>query len=211
MRTRNDYLEKVLASGREFFADHVATVTGTPGEGLWGVVWKKPHSSTYWMDLVCWRGVLYVRGDLGEAVYVWNDANVTPQFLLSCDVFYFFGKCMASEKGLRPHDWSHEIARAWLEEQREELRQESDVDPEVIEDLLSELHEHSGDLQDWRHYLEACYDSCDDPITNVFGQDAYIDGNLTTAGEVPAARCILHWLGLQMALKALGYGQKEVA
>lgn len=45
------------------------------------------------------RGTLIVQGDCYDAIYKWNESNITLEFLATCDIWYFNEKCRADKDG----------------------------------------------------------------------------------------------------------------
>lgn len=205
----SDYVNKILGFGERDFKDHkVEVLGGTPGEGLWALRWQKPGSYIDWMDIIHLAGAIFIRGDLGEAVYVWNGGNVHPNFLLGCDLDYFLSKVEASEKGTRYTQWDEKTALEWITDQRDFLIDHGDCHPDDVDDLLDDLRMAAGSEQEWSDFLREEHDSPYDRISKIMGQDAYWDSDLPVAGSVPHVRAILHWQGLKMALKQLGFGKE---
>ena len=192
------------------FKEHVATLIGNPEEdgAIWGINWKKPGTSNYWVDFVQWRGALFVRGDLGESVYVWYSSHLHPVAFHAMSFDYFHGKCEASEYGSRPTEWNNDAAEAWLDFQLEELLPECEGDAQAeadLRELVSEFRGVSDCKHDWDRKLDDYYHSGDDLVCKVLGDDAYTESGIYAAGLVPSLRTIMHWAGLQMALEQLGF------
>lgn len=77
----------------------------------------------------------------------------------------------------------------------------------VARELFEELRDVSHSEGEWRFLLGQYHGAHDDPVTAVFGCDAYSESGIWDAGEVPAARCILHWQGMRLAFEQLGFGE----
>ncbi|MGE4537643.1 MAG: hypothetical protein AB7D37_11240 [Desulfovibrio sp.] len=207
-------LEREVQDGHKQFRNHEAIASGLfePGKP-WHVLWKQDGTSIYYMDIIILRNNLYISGDLGEAVYCWGD-KITPDFLVGLDVGYFFSKCEASENGRRGKEWLESAAMDWLKEQWEEVIAEHGNDlsmvaiaTELFEDLRAVAHSE----WEWRSKVMEFHESTDDPISKVLGDEAYSESGLWDAGNVPMARIILHWLGIKLAFKSLGFGKEEKA
>jgi hypothetical protein len=81
------------------FKDHVPTRLAN---GWWK--FAKPGTS---IDMLCFHffgGYMMVVGDLGDAVYHWNQ-QATPEWVAGCNLDYFLGKCQASETGRDFKKW----------------------------------------------------------------------------------------------------------
>ena len=206
--------DQIIEDGRNTFAGHVATASGPFEHGKpWHVLWKNPETSNCFMDLIIFRGNLYISGDLGSAVYCWY-GKTNPDFLLGCNFGYFHEKCEASGNGRNGMEWDEEAAKKWLKDQREDFIDDNEGDAHleaVAKELFDDLLGVSHSKFEWQLFLSGCHQSSDDPVTEVFGDDAYSDTRIWTAGEVPMARSILHWQGMKMAFRALGYGKVEKA
>jgi len=204
----------VIKGGREEFADHKAVASGPFEHGKpWHVLWKKDGESNYYMDIIILRGNLYISGDLGEAVYCWG-GKVTPAFLLQCSFDYFWGKCEASENGRHAVQWSEQAAEAWLKDRWEDVAEEfaDDLKMQAIaKELFDDLRNVAHSKFEWQALLIENQGTRDDPVAKVLGEDAYCESGIWDAGEVPMARCILHWQGMRMAFRQLGYGEKKEA
>lgn len=207
MKDKNYFQQIVDESKGEHcgFSDHVAILFLGDGKAFdWRIRWAKPGSSNFWVDYLSCGGALFVRGDLGEAVYVWNDRHITPQFVANCGFDYFHSKCEASEDGSRPQQWEKSAALKWLHEVRVDLR-ESVKEGGVGE---SEARERFALLRTVQGKAD-CVDEFRDFIRNngnKFYSAGFDTDDLSTfydAGMVPAARCILHWLGIKAAVAAL--------
>lgn len=207
MRAAEKHIQDTVVDGTKWFADHEAKVMHENKEtNFLHVRWKKPGSSTYWMDLFVTYDSLMVRGDLGEAIYCWH-GRVTPEFLLDCELDYFMGKCEASEKGRKPTDWIKAVALEWLDEQKRYMLECCDGDlskeeSERFDEVCDELRALADSKQGWLNYVNEHYH---DEIQEAFGDDAWESG-VFSAGEVVDVHNILHWHGMKLAFKALGYG-----
>jgi hypothetical protein len=78
------------------------------------LVWANPESNNCRIDYVLYGSVLFVCGDLGEAVYQWSQ-NVSLEFLADCDMDYFGGKCQASDSEPRGKSWNPDRVKRWIE------------------------------------------------------------------------------------------------
>jgi len=181
---------------------HVARDKGDAGTKIEAIQFmNKDGSWTYRMDFIMYRHMLFVGGDLGEAVYCWSQV-IDWYFLKDCDFGYFFGKCSASENGARPHDWDHEKATDHAQWYIDEAKKEHEGDDHRIgliegeaDDLLRAANCTRGD---WEEYLRALDEDLRELI---FGEEWYEALNM---GDTPAGRQWMHWKGLHLALEQLG-------
>lgn len=213
---RTNYFQQVVDESRDEhcgFAGHVALLFQGDGKAFdWRIRWARPGSSNFWVDYLSCGGALFVRGDLGAATYVWNDRHISPQFVANCAFDYFHSKCEASEDGSRPKQWEKSAALAWLHEVRVGLREL------VQEDYLDtgQARERFALLRSLRGVAD-CVDEFRDFIRNndnEFYSAGFDSDDLSTlydAGMVPAARCILHWLGIKAAVAALAAAASSAA
>lgn len=210
----NCRFDQIIKEGLEEFKDHKAITSGPfEYDKPWHVSWKKDGSSNYYMDIIILRGNLCISGDLGAATYRW-EGKISPDFLLGCDFGYFWEKCEASENGCPAVEWSERAAEAWLKAQWEDVVSEFEDDlgkQAIAKELFDDLHNVAHSKFEWQAMLMELNGSHDDPVTKVLGPDAYSESGIWDAGEVPMARCILHWQGMKMAFRQLGYGEKKEA
>lgn len=118
------------------------------------IVWKRPGSGIFAIHYLLYHSVLFVTGDLGEAVYRWSQPISVP-FLAGCNIDYFESKCVASESGREYRDWSEEECLTRIEEHlREAVIDALDLDQEVIEEeIREELYEaHAKEHPDDEDY-----------------------------------------------------------
>lgn len=111
----------------DWFPDHKATLTILPdprGGEITKLIWAKPGTRINRIDYLIYRNVLFVTGDLGDAVYEFSSILDLP-FLADCDLDYFGGKCRASSEEPRGRTWSHELAQKWIEEKLAEWAEEN--------------------------------------------------------------------------------------
>ena len=192
-----------LITGQQYIAkqkDECAQIWFEKHRALWSspesIRWQNPESWTFGCIFIIHRRWLTVIGDIGEAVYEWSQ-DISPHFLLSLDFGYFHRKCCASEVGTRFDMWNSEVASFYLAEKLQDLRatppgdQSSDYkkELEIIEDLVG-----NDGKQEFAEAAQNYYDATGD------GEGA---SNISDMGTVPHARCIGHFVGLQMALKQL--------
>lgn len=81
------------------FAEHVRT--DLPNE--W-VKFAKPGTNINMLCFNTFHGYLVIIGDLGDAVYQWNQA-ITLEWVAGCNLDYFVGKCQASQVGRNFVQW----------------------------------------------------------------------------------------------------------
>lgn len=137
------------------------------------------------------RNVLFVCGDLGEAVYVWSEHFILER-IAGCSLDYFASKCQASEDGRGYPDWDEaeclSNVRYWLEDEGPGKTWDEFVKAGGKEAAQSKF--------EWNCWLgEHGYD--------FFGSDY---GECCEAGKTVAVRCQLHLLGLKAAMDQIRKG-----
>ncbi len=208
------YIERIVEEGQRDFANHVATLQ-FHGPEYWAVTWAEPGTSINWIDFVFWRGALFVRGDLGEAVYGLSlkthvtPVHVSPQSVVNCALEKWLRRCLASAKGMDPKDWDKATTLEWIDDRADTFAQahaDDDVSDDEFEDakeLLQQLREVAHGKQEWEEFVREHYDGDLSHFFETMGEEIAESGILE-AGEVPYRFAILHWLGVRLALKSLG-------
>ena len=155
------------------------------GRELWAIRFRNPNgSSINLVDFLFDHGSIYVGGDLGSATYWWG-TGLKIAFFENISPDYFHSKCVASELGKLPYDWSEEKAKQRFKEMLK--------DHEVKEDLyppdLSSRFEWDIWLQEngWETF-----------------SDSYVE--YSGIGEVISHRTNLHWAIIQLCARAIRDG-----
>lgn len=97
--------------------------------------WKEPGTNINSLHYIIYGSVLFVCGDLGEAVYQWSQ-KLTIGFLANCNLDYFAGKCQASETGRRGEDWVAQKAKEMVQFHVDEYNYKGEIPDD--EDCYSE-------------------------------------------------------------------------
>jgi hypothetical protein len=160
------------------------------------IKWRKPGTCCYYIKYIIDGGFLFVSGDLGEAIYQWSD-KINLEFLAKCDIYYFIGKCRASEVGRDFKDWDEERAKEVLKEYSEDHKCFSWKEFEETEGLSN-----LGSKIDWIGWLNDYHLGESKVLGEDFWEWAY------DCGDVINIRGIYHKIGLNMAFKQLK--EKEV-
>jgi hypothetical protein len=182
-RDYNKQAEKKIAE--QWFPNHKATIETCPN-GVTTIEWKKPGTGIFGVRYVLWGGTLYVSGDIGEAVYCWS-SEISIQFLASCNLDYFLGKCQASETGRSFVEWDDDVARYKLDDM---LKDEAECEGVSVESTeLFKILEGVSDKEGCESAAREAYDGDGDSERASMIHDA---------GEVPNMRAIAHWKGLRM-------------
>lgn len=155
----------------EWFKDHHYEF-----RGLNSVRWGG-KSSNYSVHYVIYGSVLFVCGDLGEAVYCWS-SNITWEFLAGLDLVYFHSKCQASESGRQFYVFDATLFNRNLRAEIAPKYRHLIIDEEVG-------NEHEATL-----LIGKLYEQCD--------LDGETLGSFMEGGRVLNLRCCAHLIGLQM-------------
>ena len=202
MSHKSEYLEKEKAEWLNAnFKDHKAEllIFLTP---VVIINWQKPGTWNYGCRFIIHRRWLTVVGDIGEATYEWGQ-DLTLEFLAGLDFGYFHSKCRASETGKDYDEWDYHLAKKVADSRIAELESAALTDDESQTD---------ADEIEWLRHLEATGYSKDafmksaEEVYDATG-DAELASSIADMGEVPASRCIGHFVGLQMAIAQLSQGK----
>lgn len=176
---------------KEWFKNHAAALTQHTEE-LWELSWRRPQSSIYGVRYIISGHVLFVGGDLGEAVYAWSD-QLTFSWLATLELGYFQSKCCASEVGreyshFRPSEFANAVKAAVAEGLAPNSRRWEQEAMEV------------SDVQEAGLYL-----------AKYFRSDPETFSGLLDGGIVLSMRCAAHLVGLKMAMAQLTAAQPATA
>jgi len=153
------------------------------------LVWGKPDTIHMKVWYVLQHSTLMVYGDLGEATYRWYGLDIDFEWISGCDLSYFHGKCMASEKGSSIHnyEWSEQLAKADIFE-----NYKNDRDCKGYKKYLDSNFSNMIHSKEEFHAALITEDAYD-----VFGDDWYewVPG----VGQITPLRCQAHLIGLKMA------------
>lgn len=161
------------------------------GRELWAIRFRNPNGSSINMvDFLFDHGSIYVGGDLGSATYWWG-TRLEILFFENISLHYFHSKCVASELGKLPHDWSEDEAKKRFGEI---------IKDHNIEDSIEDLDPDLSCKFDWNIWLQ------DNGLEN-FG-DNYIE--YSEIGNVISHRTKLHWAIIQLCARAIRDGVSTV-
>lgn len=188
-----------------WFKNHVATYKifkAEDGETIEYLRWGKPKSSIFSISYMFRFGLLFVYGDLGDAVYQWHPSIGTLPSLATCSLDYFAGKCSASECGRGYKSWNEACAREGLIDYiTDEVSYNEDgrTFEEISESfrLLGGWNEIYSEYS-WIQWLE-------NHGHEFFGDAHYEYGGI---GMEIDSRCRSHLVGLKMAFEQIE-AQKE--
>jgi len=181
-----------VESVRLWFRDHEALFQTYPGCPIETLRWRnKSGSSTYCVHYMLHKkhGTLTVYGDLYEAVYQWycGDGETSWKFIADCNIVYFAGKCMASEKGRGYPDWDRRAAIAQLEDQIKECEL-----PKLDDEDMKEAARAAESKDGWLAYVNRKIEDGD------WQADDYEWA--CDAGRVVDLVCLAHLEGVKMAV-----------
>jgi hypothetical protein len=104
---------------RDWFSSHVASLVTFKDDisrEIIRLVWAKLGTGINRIDYLLYGNVLFVCGDLGEAVYQWSQP-ISLEFLADCDLDYFGSKCRASDSEPRGKSWNPDRVKDWIEQE----------------------------------------------------------------------------------------------
>lgn len=203
---RNTF-EELREKFKDNFKEH-EVLYYNQGERLEHLVWGIPALSNGYMEFIVSRSTLLVKGDYGDAVYEWYGKGHSLKWLAETDLDYFAGKCEASEYGREFKSWDAEQLRKDLEDLLDDYSKNfDDYGYESPNEVREKFNYADGfwaaqesELQ-WNHWLyENAYD--------VFGDDWW---ECVPDGKYLDVRCMLHWVGLKLAVEAVGSLAKKSA
>ena len=194
---------------KDWFKDHVATLT-QHGD-LQVLDWAKPGTRVYYCRFVFDRNMMYISGDIGEAVFclTWK-ANVHSFNGISTN--YFMEKMQAYSNERYDYDGKEAAAylKQWLEEHIEDMEFEDDFeDGEDKKEFLENFNELVADAEScdsenqwaWEYVNEKWNDFISEKIDQDYWEWIY------HIGRVTPNRILGYIVALQMAseqLKAKG-------
>jgi len=170
------------------------------GERLEHLVWRLPGHSNGYMEFIVGGGTLFVKGDYGDAVYQWYpDKMISLRWLSQTNLDYFAEKCQASEYGRDFKCWDSEELRKHMTQLLDEMEANykdygygSGKEVKKKFDDADGFRSMDGEFE-WMKWL-------DDNAYDIFGDDWW---EFVPNGKYLAARCILHWVGLKLAVEKL--------
>lgn len=220
-----EYRKRIVEQQTGHFKTHVAKywkMGGEPGVPQVEMIrFQQPGTSNYFIEFIFTNGTLFVRGDLGEAVYCWH-YSMKLRGLRNVDIGYMKGKCEASEVGKPYNGWNEEVAKEALlyhlteyvdDDKVYAILDEKNVIPEDGEDfsdeqwekskndygqsilnkILEEISLHSQD--EWVHWLNDDQDA----VIKLLNDQDYWEWAYSI-GTVPATRMIIHNVAIKLAL-----------
>lgn len=93
----------------EQFKDHIVSEHEQHGSDIELLVWQKPNTFIYKVTYLCHKNVLFISGDIGEAVFKWS-YPIGLKAISECNIDYFMEKCEASEGGRYWREWDYSVA-----------------------------------------------------------------------------------------------------
>jgi len=189
------------------------------------VRFQEPGTNNYFIEFLFTNGTLFVRGDLGEAVYCWHYSMVIKG-LGKVNMDYMAGKCQSSEVGRDFKSWDSEQARESLIEHLTEYADEEEIheslvargvpfDDENLEEYNDERIEDEKKqfaAQKVQGILDECNISSDwewasdlnrlDDPGKALNDEDYWEWAYSI-GDVPNVRLIIHHLAITLAIQQL--------
>ena len=192
--------EAIADIKKYWFPDHQADFLyplgpqdkGTPSL----LTWYKPGTSTYKVHYIVLGNTLFVTGDIGSAIYVWNEP-ISFEWLATLDYHYFVGKNEGIEgKDKSYRSWDPKALAAHFDEEIKDLAENEELSTEeIIKNYgLQDWKDSVNSEGEWLAYLSDLYDR--GPLDGEQLSDFH------DLGLVPDMRTIGHWMGIQMAIQA---------
>lgn len=199
---------KYEAMCAEYFKNHKASYSKHgPMEIL---VWSVPGQSNGFMEFWFASGTLCVRGDYGDAVFCWHHSMSSIFSLQNNSLGYMMEKCRASEYGSK---YVSSSAEDLVDDLRENFKLNTEApDDEADEKERAKYNTKKDALEELLSAVrgECIKTACDaervirenvSSVEAAFG-DCWWEA-IGRAGERPAWRMELMWLGLGLALQQI--------
>jgi len=189
--------DKVKEIRESWFKNHEAKIIKLFGpvgkEREVSIDWRNPEDCCFAVRYLIVGDVLYVSGDIGEAVYQWY-RPISLKSLVTFNLDYFSEKCTASPTGPGFLVWNSELVVEQINEsKKEELCDAESYDYEI--ELAAEEAMVCIDTQeDWCEFL-----GCNS-AKGLFGSEPM---EFYDAGLEPEMRCLAHLEGLKMIQEQL--------
>ncbi len=151
------------------------------------IEWKRENSSLYYIKYAMDENVLFVNGDMGYAVYKWEE-NVNLEWISKLDLSYFASKCQASERGRENEEWDGDLAEAKLQI----YMNDNNLDMEKVKEKNGLAYLYNE--QEWNFWLK-------DYGYDILGEDFYEWAS--EIGKTISHRCQSHLIGLKMAMEQI--------
>lgn len=189
---KSQYANQIRTCATEWFKDHKAefydigedqTHPSCTAPLIKHLRWKKPGTVIYWIDYIISGHFLCVYGDAGDAIYAWSE-NLTWEFLKTCDLDYFHGKCQASEAGRDFVQWNQ---RALIDA----IDWWCTNDRSVSKARIQQIKDEARGTTCATEWLEVCSN-----YPKIFPEPVY---EFADYGKSIHVRCVGHWVGIQMA------------
>lgn len=201
-----DYLESTKNEIRErWFENHkIKSIEGN--EGFQRIIWGEEGTRMYQVNYVLAGNMVFVAGDLGDAVYELTCA-ATLENIKDFNLSYFTGKLTASQRD--KYDFDDKLAREQIES---DFKSWCDVDSiSELEEETKELYEELiGETHEWNrcdHFQNGVYAVYNNTSVDWF--DSECASSIADNGQRLSRCFIAYWLGLQMLIEQLE-AQKEL-
>lgn len=195
-----DYLKKAEKEIREeWFKDHsIKTIEGV--DGFQRISFGKKGTRFYQVDYVLSDNMVYITGDLGDAVYSLT-CQATLDNIKGDNLSYFTSKVTAHERSRWIFD--SDLAQKDIEEYIFDWCDVDNVDglDEEERELYDELMSATTEWSSVEHFQTAVYSIYD--RTNISWFDGEAAGCIADCGQRLNRVFVAYWLGLQMIIEEL--------
>lgn len=198
----DEYYEKRREELQSYFTNHVAGYTDHHIERL---VWNDPETTTSRIIYVRDLNTLFVKGDLGCAVYRWMGKTKDLQWMSRCSLDYWASKCEASENGRQHKIWDEEYAAARMEAHWTQVAERPEVDDGEAQRRKDRFDADGGPSAlrrelNWHWWLDRYAEKHFEMDWGYWAP---------TIGKVISRRCQLHLMGLRQAIQYLSTLDQE--
>lgn len=145
--------------------------------------WSIPNDGNFSCTYLFRRNGLVVYGDLGEAVYVWNEP-ISLSFVAQVGYSYFISKCRGIDGHVDLHEWDPDRVASRMNELFEEMSPEGRAKKE---DEFSDWKDSSHNRHEWDLFVQD-HESLNHSEAYDWGQGIHF-------------RAMCHWYGLKLAYK----------
>jgi len=196
--TNEKELQKEL---QDMFKKHEATYK-VIDDGFVVLVWREPGTMTSMINYIIHGATLMVYGDHYEAIYRWS-LPISFQFLAGCELGYFHEKCCASPEGRQWRRWDEKKAIKDFKDYVKDRLREMTADEirawktEWVDDYEACL---SGMQEGSQFFWQMCLHDHDEFRREGLYDDDY---SLYTIGMPIDVQCIIHLVGIRLAVKQL--------
>jgi len=187
--------DKVKEIRESWFKNHEVKITEFELDGWNAIIdWRNPNDCYFAVRyIIILGGILYVSGDIGEAVYKWYNPISLPS-LATFNLDYFSEKCTASPTGPGFLVWNRELVVEQINEVKKDRIYDAEYSKYEIELAAKKAMECVDTQEYWCEFLGY------NIAFHLFGSEPM---EFADAGLEPEMRCLAHLEGLKMIQERL--------